>query len=118
MTTQWNAKAIGAGGSGFDPKLLNEAFVILMQGKNTFGDRIYSYLKLTVKEFLNMQEAIRSGNPFNPSDFGSVVAAGKGEPPTEVRAEIESLYRVMNGGTGAVAEPVAAPQNQKAWDEY
>lgn len=119
MSTQWNTKALGkpdalngAGGGLFD-----ESVVILMQGKNTFGDRIYSYVKLTLADLKRMQGAIQAGNPFNPSDFGSVVAAGKGEPTDEIRAEIASAYKILDG-RGAGGFEAAPPPEPKAWDEY
>lgn len=119
MTTQWNTRPFGANpvADALEKNILQENVVILMQGKNTFGDRIYSYLKLTVENLLKMQEAIKGGLQFNPSDFGTVVAAGKGEPTNEVKAEVAQMYKVVDAAKPASAATVAAP-TQKAWDEY
>lgn len=117
MTSQWNSKAFGKNVDKLQSGLLDETGVILMQGKNPFGDRIYAYLKLSVKDFMRMQEAVKKGEPFNPSDFGSVVAAGKGDPTDEVKAEIASMYRILDSGGGSTAA-AAPPPTEKAWDEY
>lgn len=124
MTTQWNTRALGkgpggngAGGDFFNPAVLEEAVVILMQGKNTFGDSIYSYLKITNKDLMRMKTVIQGGQPFNPSDFGTIVAAGKGEPTDEVRAEISSMYKMMDMAQKPAAA-ANAPVTQKAWDDY
>lgn len=120
MTTQWNTRGVNSANtaSGLVSPVLNDELVILMQGKNTFGDRIYSYLKLTVDGLKRMQSAAISGTPFNPSDFGTVVAAGLGEPTQEVKAEVESQYKVLSSGRTQPAEPVTAPAQQKGWDEF
>lgn len=119
MSSHWNSKTL-SGNKAIDALqsgVLDEDVVILMQGKNTFGDRIYSYLKAKVKDVLRMQSAIKAGQPFNPSDFGTVVAAGKGEPTDEVKAEISSTYKVLDSRSAASAPP-PPPTEQKAWDEY
>jgi hypothetical protein len=120
MSTQWNTRSLSdrVGDVIINERLGAETVVILMRGKNPFGDRIYSYLKLTLGDLKRMQTAVAQGAPFNPSDFGSVVAAGRGEPTPEIRAEIESLYRVVDGASGAEQKAAAAPTQKKAWDEY
>lgn len=121
MTTQWNTRGMNPAGPqpGMDPSILEEFVVILMQGKNSFGDRIFSYLKVTVKDLKRMQTAAISGQPFNPSDFGTVVAAGKGEPTPEIRTEVESTYKVLSSGrTQPAEEPQAPAPAPKAWDEF
>lgn len=116
--TQWNTRPIGGGLEGFDPKTLDEVVVILMRGKNPFGDQIYSYVKLTVKDLMNMQATARAGKQFNPSDYGTVVAAGKGEPTPEIRAEVESTYKVLSSGRAPQAEPATPAAEHKSWDEF
>lgn len=118
-TTQWNTKPLTSDGKIIvDERLGAETVVILMRGKNPFGDRIYSYLKVTLSDLKRMQAAIAQSLPFNPSDFGSVVAAGKGEPTEEVQLEIESMYRVIDGSSSASQPQAAAATQKKAWDEY
>ncbi|MBV8939578.1 MAG: hypothetical protein JO089_07035 [Alphaproteobacteria bacterium] len=97
--------------------VLDEFVVILMQGKNTFGDRIFSYLKITLRDLKRMQAAVQAGQPFSPSDFGTVLAAGKGEPTPEQRAEISSMYKILDNKSESAAA-AAPPPAPKAWDEY
>lgn len=120
MSTLWNTKAISKAGSGAElsDQLSADEVVILLQGKNNFGDRIFSYLKLTLQDMMRMQTAVLSGQPFNPSDFGTVVAAGKGEPTDEVKSEISALYRIIDPNQMAPAAPAAPPVQQKAWDDF
>lgn len=120
MTTQWNTRSLGKGDHPIvtDAQGLQEGtVVILMQGKNTFGDRIYSYLKITLEDLKRMQAAVQKGEPFNPSDFGTVVAAGKGDPTDEVKAEVASMYKVLDSASSGGASS-APPAAEKKWDEY
>ncbi len=119
MSTQWNTRSLSdkAGGVIINASLGVDTVVILMRGKNPFGDRIYSYLKLTLADLKRMQAAVAQAAPFNPSDFGTVVAAGRGDPTPEVRAEIEAMYRVVDAAEGGTQAAAVAPA-QKAWDEY
>lgn len=119
MATQWNTRPFGNGQSPptYDESL-GDAVVLLLRGKNTFGDRIYSYLKISSADLRRMQEALAQGQTFNPSDFGTVVAAGQGEPPAEVKQEIESTYKVLTSGAQQAAEPAAPPPAAKGWDEF
>ena len=106
-------------------KLFEEDYaILLLRGKNSFGDHIFSYVKISLPNMKRLYEDMREGRPFNPSDFGEVVAAGTGEPSAEVRAEVASAYPIMNQNTGspnifegAPATP-AEPIKKKAWDEY
>jgi hypothetical protein len=120
MTTKWTTQNVPPDANGSAPaaKPLGEQFVVLLlYGKNSFGDKIYSYLKITLNDLQNLKNAIRSGQPFSPSDFGTVIAAGRDEPPENIRREIASTYQVVN--TAAPAAPAASiPTEKKAWDEF
>ena len=120
MTTQWSTRGVDSANTppGMDPSFRDETVVIFMQGKNTFGDRIYSYLKLTLKDLKRMQLTASQGDPVSPSDYGTVVAAGQGEPTAEIRQEIESTYKVLAPGKQQVAAPAAPPPEAKGWDEF
>lgn len=120
MTTQWSTRGLDStqAGTGMDSSILDEHVVILMQGKNTFGDRIYSYLKVTLNDLKRMQFNASEGSPFNPSDYGTVIAAGQGEPTAEVVQEIESAYKVLSSGAQQAQAPVAPPPEEKGWDEF
>lgn len=117
MTTKWTTKNISDENAGPREALGDQFVVLLLYGKNSFGDKIYSYLKITLGDLQNLKSAIRSGGPFNPSDYGTVIAAGKGEPSEETRAEVTSTYQVLD--SQAVSKPaVSIPTEKKAWDEY
>lgn len=99
-------------------KLFDEKFaVVLLRGKNSFGDNIYSYVKISFPNFKRMYESMMANETFMPSDFGEVVAAGKGEPNDEVKAEISRLYPLIEQNAAAPAAPAPAPE-KKNWDEY
>lgn len=122
VATQWTSK--GAGTAPDFSELFKEEFaVLLLRGKNSFGDHIYSYVKVSLPNIKRLYESLTVGTNFNPSDFGEVVAAGTGEPSDEVKAEIAAQYPMLdqkpasssNSGSGGSA---AAPVAKKAWDEY
>lgn len=115
MTTQSTTK-----GPDFAELFKEEFVVLLLRGKNNFGDLIYSYVKVTYPNIKRMQESLSKGGTFHASDYGEVIAAGTGEPTDEVKREIAAQYPVMDqklsgGESGGSA---AAPVAKKAWDEY
>ncbi len=117
MSSKWTSKPIPDGAAAGSNSLDAQFVVLLLYGKNSFGDKIYSYVKINLPNLQNLKSAIKAGKGFNPSDFGEVIAAGKGEPPGQVRAEIASMYQVLdNSSQQAASHP--APTEKKAWDEY
>lgn len=122
MSTKWSTEVLGKGGKPDFAALLKDEFtVILLRGKNVFGDMIYCYLKITFADIAKLQEAIDGTTTFNISDFGSVIAAGKGEPTSEVQAEIALAYPMLEKPKPIVTpstEAPAPPKEKKAWDEY
>ena len=123
MTTQWTSNVAPPGNGNLlgisKEEMETRTGVLLLYGKNSFGDKIYSYLEITIPNLRRLKEAALKGEPFTPSDFGTVIAAGRGEPTDEVRAEIAALHQVFDGRT-VVPKPAAAPipAAKKAWDEY
>lgn len=108
---------MGKGKVDFGDLLKDEFSVILLQGKNTFGDMVYCYVKVNLPNVEKLQAALTGGKNFNPSDFGEVIAAGKGTPPDSIRAEIASTYSMME--QPRIMNPGALPPTEKkAWDEY
>jgi len=99
---------------------LNKAVVLLLYGKNSFGDKVYSYLKITLGNIEKMKAIVLLGQVFNPSDFGTVIAAGRGEPSDEVRSEISSLYHILSTDDAPPpkSSSPSAPAGKKSWDEY
>ncbi|MDX2074051.1 MAG: hypothetical protein SFX19_06780 [Alphaproteobacteria bacterium] len=122
MTTKWANNPAGEK-PDFSELFKEQYAVVLMRGKNSFGDHIYSYIKITFANFKRMYEEMEAKKQFTPSDYGEVVAAGTGEPTDEVKAEIAAQYPMLDqkpasssssGSGGSAAAPVA----KKAWDEY
>ncbi len=79
-----------------DEEALRKLVVVMVQGINIFGDRVYSYVQLTVAKFREMAEKIARRENFKPSDFGQVITAGRGEPPEELVEEMREKYNLVD----------------------
>lgn len=121
MSTKWSTEVLGGSGkTDFAALLKDEHTVILLRGKNVFGDMIYCYLKVTHGQIVKLKEVIETTPTFNITDYGTVIAAGKGEPDAEVQAEVSLAYPLATTFKTVVA-PKEAPApitEKKAWDEY
>ena len=121
MSTKWSAEIIGkTGGVDFANLLKDEVTIVLLRGKNVFGDLIFCYLKITYPNLEKLKTAIAENQRFNISDFGTVLAAGKGEPTDEVKAELAMSYPMLDEPKTLMPMQAAAqaPLEKKAWDEY
>lgn len=124
MSTKWSSETLGKNGKPDFASLLKDEYKItLLRGKNVFGDFVYCYLKISVADLPKLDAAIQGSQNFNLHDFGTVLAAGKGEPTAEIMAEINSTYPTIDGGDTPASEagaPQAAakPIEKKNWDEY
>lgn len=123
MSTKWSTDetTTKSGMGAFAELFKDEYAVILLQGKNTFGDFIYSYVQVALPDIKRLHAALANGEDFTPSDFGTIVAAGKGEPPEAVRNEIAATYKTLEPIIPATFQPASAqpiPTEKKAWDEY
>lgn len=79
---------------GFDD-LADEKVTLLVQGRNTDGDEIYAYIHMEIARIHELQFKLASGKNFHPTEFGTVVAAGQGQPTEAVKAEIgESQFMI------------------------
>ena len=98
MNTRWVTKAFSKNSTPvvIDESLLDEEVVIFMQGKNVFEDRIYSYIKLPLRNLQRLKTALTNNENFIPSDFGTVLFAGKGEPTPELRSEMAVTYGLID----------------------
>lgn len=89
MVGNWVAKALGKTQpvdnlSGVQ----HETAMLLVQGKNTFGDDIYTYVKLPIQRIEDVKQCLATGQNFVPSHYGTVIAAGRGKPLPEVKEEM------------------------------
>ena len=98
----------------------DEYAVILLQGRNSFGDAIYSYVEVTLPNIKRLYAALNSGEDFTPSDFGTILVAGKGTPTEAVRKEMSEAHNMMQPVAPAAfqGKSAPAPVQKKAWDEY
>jgi hypothetical protein len=103
----WSASGFGKHVSPdlVDDKFLDVEIVILLQGSNMFGDSIYSYLQITGRNLKEMFGKMQAGENFKPSDYGTVLSAGRDQPSAEVRAEMKNTYNMID-----VPMPKAAPR--------
>lgn len=74
----------------------NNFIIMLLYGKNSFGDKVYCYLQVMKNDLLRLRFASKEGQAMNPSDFGTILYAGRDEPSDEIKAEIASLAPVVN----------------------
>lgn len=84
------------GGLELDADLLDEKGVILLQGRNTAGDRIYTYLELTLRDLIRLRDVMRAQQDFEPADYGTIVAAGRGDVPMFVRMRLEVVHNMTD----------------------
>jgi hypothetical protein len=73
-----------------------EEIVLLLSGFNNYGDKIYNYLKIPLKNVDLIIKSAESGGRFDVGNFGEVIAAGLGTPPEDVREEIERQYKMLS----------------------
>lgn len=95
--TDWVTRAYSKNSTpvAIDEELLKEEVVILLQGKNVFDDQLYTYLKLPYGNLLKLRKSIQNKDNFLPSDFGTVIAAGKGSVPAELHSEMAVTYGLI-----------------------
>lgn len=129
MSGKWNNNETTSSGGNdalgdkFGGLFKDEFAVILLQGKNSFGDMIYSYVKVGLPNIKLLYAAMNSGEDFSPSDFGEIIAAGKGMPTEEIRAEMANSYSMLQPITPTSFNPANATQSidlakKKSWDEF
>lgn len=120
MNTTWKTSAFSKNSTPveLDDALLNEKVVILLQGKNIYGDPIYTYLQLTLKSLQQLRDRMRQGDDFMPAEYGEVLAAGKGDPSAELRAEMALTHNMVDVPRPKPSAPAAyAVPQPKLWDE-
>ncbi len=79
-----------------------------LTGVNSFGEKIYLFIKLPYKLYLSLQTMIVRGFSFDPRHYGEIVAAGKGEPDTRI---MSAMIFVHNVAKNAIADMRALKLN-------
>ncbi|MFN7400892.1 MAG: hypothetical protein ACK5R4_00990 [Alphaproteobacteria bacterium] len=120
MSTNWKTGAYSKNTTpvSVDEALLSEKGVILLQGKNVYGDQIFTYLELTLKSLIQLRDKMRKHEDFMPAEYGTVLAAGKGDPSAELKSEMAVTHQMIDvpKPKPVSAAPVAVPQ-PKLWDD-
>lgn len=120
MSITWKTSAFSKNSTPveLDDALINEKVVILLQGKNVYGDPIFTYLQLTLKSLQQLRDKMRAAQDFMPAEYGEVLAAGRGEPSDELRSEMAVTHNMVDvpRPKPAAAPAYAVPQ-PKLWDE-
>jgi hypothetical protein len=120
MSTTWKTSAFSKNSTPveLDEALLKEKVVILLQGKNIYGDQIFTYLQLTLSSLQQLRDKMRKTEDFMPAEYGEVLAAGKGEPTAEMRSEMAVTHNMIDVPRPKAAPPptYAVPQ-PKLWDD-
>lgn len=120
MNTTWKTSAFSKNSTPveIDEALLLEKVVILLQGKNVYADQIFTYLQLTLKSLQQLRDKMRKQEDFMPAEYGTVLAAGKGEPSPELRSEMAVTHNMIDvPKPKTVAPPTYAVPQPKLWDD-
>jgi hypothetical protein len=119
MSTNWKTGAYSKNTTpvSVDEALLNEKGVILLQGKNVYGDQIFTYLELTLKSLIQLRDKMRRKEDFMPAEYGTVLAAGKGDPSAELKSEMAVTHQMIDVPKPKVAPAPAAVPQPKLWDD-
>lgn len=120
MNTTWKTGAFSKNSTAvaIDDALLEEKVVILLQGKNVFGDLIYTYLRLSLRSLQQLRDKMRKNDNFMPAEYGEVLAAGKGEPSAELKSEMAVSYNMIDvPRPRPEAPPSFAVSAPKLWDD-
>jgi hypothetical protein len=94
-----------------------EKIVVLMEGTNLYGDRIYCYLQITLRNLGRLRETHNRGKDFDPRHFGTVLESGLGEPSDEVRERMSRTYKVARTPNIQDFEERAPPKTEAAAGE-
>lgn len=115
---KWVTPAFGKGGPPpqIREDLLDEEVVILLHGRNNFNDKVYAYLQITLRNLVKLKAAIDGDENFMPSDFGTVLAAGKGDPSEELKAEMAAAHNMVEP-TRPTPAPSANFSQPSVWGE-
>lgn len=98
-------------------ELAQEKGVVLIHGNNLFGDKVFSYVEITLEKFRDLKIAMDKNQNFKPADFGTVLAAGRGEPSAELKAEMEGEHQLMDIPMPKAQRPVIKPAPRFSFDD-
>jgi tetratricopeptide (TPR) repeat protein len=111
-------KAPGETGPGqpsmFDRLFADEFAILLLRGSNARGERIWCYLKVNIAEYKRLTRALKGDQEFSISDYGTVIAAGRGEePPADVKEAVKLAFPGTTPHEGRIHRGKNAPKEKK-----
>ncbi len=95
----------------------NEQVVIFMRGINLFGDAVFSYVEITLAKLKEMKINMDSNKNFRPADYGTVLAAGRGEPSKELKEEMAREHNLVDVPMPKVDRPVIKPAPRFSYND-
>jgi len=108
--SRWQTRAVSTSSDSNSASVPeDETTLVLIQGTNPFGERIYCYLEVDYKTYQIIKPKMLNNEQFNPRDYGRIVAAGLGQPSDETRAEIKEEYGF---------EPLTVNEEAQANEKY
>jgi len=120
MNTSWKTGAFSKNSTpvAVDDAVLNEKVVILLEGKNVFGDQIYTYIRMSLRSLQQLRDKMKKNENFMPAEYGEVLAAGRGEPSPELRSEMAVTHNMIDVPRAKPsATPAFAVPQPKLWDD-
>jgi hypothetical protein len=95
MSSSWVSKTLGLiGGADDEEGGDDENLMVLVQGKNSFNDLIYCYIKIAGHHLEDFKATLESASSFDLRQFGTVVAAGRGRPTRDVQTEVIQEFAI------------------------
>ncbi len=65
---------------------------------------------MSVRNVKALKAKMEAGENFSPSDFGAVVAAGKGDPDEELKKEMAAQYNMQTITAAPAQKAAGVPQ--------
>ncbi len=94
--TNWQAKALGLKTElTYDHMQDDDPVIMLIQGKNVFGQVIFCYVKVPFRHYGDIKEKLSNNSQFDPRHYGEIIAAGQGTPSEEMKAEIAAEHGII-----------------------
>jgi len=70
----------------------NIAVIVLLHGNNEEGQPVYCYIGIRGDKYESFMAVQKSGQIFNPEDYGVVIISGDNEPSEEVKKYMTEEY--------------------------
>lgn len=71
-----------------------EGVIELIQGTDDEGEEVYAYISIPLADYPIYREISASGEIFDPTQFGTLLAHGRGEPPPSLARKLAAKYKL------------------------